>query len=246
MTSLSDRRSDAENALNNPDYFSEVERAFVRRRGRNLLLSPVDWSLLEEWEKRGIPLKIVLATIEEVFDQLDAEPDRARSVRTLSYCKDAVEARYKSWREGRVGADNGEAGEEAEPDDETTAPSGETDVNEHLRALASRLDNVPAEGRTAIAEVVESAKNVLDEIARSADLPEIEKRLEELDERVDDELLRSLSDEDLRTETSAAESRLESGRSRMDEESFERARDLLIRKAVREASGIPHFSLYRL
>lgn len=245
MTSLTDRRSDAEKALDNPDYFSEIERAFVRRRGRNLLLSPMDWSLLEEWEKRGIPLKIVLATIEEVFDQLDAEPDRARSVRTLSYCKDAVESRFKSWREGRVGSDPEASTDLEEQDEPAAVPLGEVDPSDHVRAAASRLKDVP-KSSPSVAELVETVRTELEAISEVDEAAEIERRLESLDERVDDELLKSLSEDERGEQRSAAESRLASGRSRMDAESFERARELLVRKAVREASGIPRFSLYRL
>ena len=46
--------------MNYFNYFTEIEDAFVRRRGKHLFLSPLDWALMEVWRQQGIPLHIVL------------------------------------------------------------------------------------------------------------------------------------------------------------------------------------------
>lgn len=87
-------------------YFSEIEAAFVRRRGRNLLLSPLDWALIEAWKERGVPLFIVLRAIELIFDQAaarDASQPRKRPIKSLLYCRDEVETQYAVWLEAQVG-----------------------------------------------------------------------------------------------------------------------------------------------
>ena len=43
--------------MNYFNYFSEIEELFIRRRGRNLLLSPLDWALIESWQEREVPLQ---------------------------------------------------------------------------------------------------------------------------------------------------------------------------------------------
>ncbi len=89
-------------------YFSEIESAFVRRRGRNLLLSPLDWALIEAWKERGVPLFIVLRAIEMVFDQAqarDANQPRKRPIKSLLYCRDEVETQYAVWLEAQVGTE---------------------------------------------------------------------------------------------------------------------------------------------
>ena len=90
--------------MNYFNYFTEIEDAFVRRRGKHLFLSPIDWALMETWKETGIPLHIVLRGVERSFDSFEAKP-RKRSVKSLLYCQEEVEAQYAEWLESRVGAD---------------------------------------------------------------------------------------------------------------------------------------------
>ncbi len=69
--------------LNYYNYFTEIEETFIRRRGKNLLLSPLDWALIEAWQEREVPLHIVLRGIEKVFDLIDKQPHRKRTVKSL-------------------------------------------------------------------------------------------------------------------------------------------------------------------
>jgi len=42
--------------LNYFNYFTEIEERFQQRRGALLLLSTLDWALIETWREAGIPL----------------------------------------------------------------------------------------------------------------------------------------------------------------------------------------------
>ena len=44
--------------MNYFNYFTEIEDAFVRRRGKHLLLSPMDWALIESWKELKVPLHV--------------------------------------------------------------------------------------------------------------------------------------------------------------------------------------------
>ena len=77
--------------LNYFNYFTEVEEEFVRRRGKQLLISPMDWALVESWKDAGIPLHIVLRSINESFDSYDARAQKHRKVNSIFYCQQAVE-----------------------------------------------------------------------------------------------------------------------------------------------------------
>ncbi|MEK7723812.1 MAG: hypothetical protein AAB336_05655, partial [Acidobacteriota bacterium] len=57
--------------MNYFNYFSEIEETFIRRRGKNLFLSPLDWALMETWQEREVPIHIVLRAIEKVFDNYE-------------------------------------------------------------------------------------------------------------------------------------------------------------------------------
>ncbi|HKR60826.1 MAG TPA: hypothetical protein VJS64_13980, partial [Pyrinomonadaceae bacterium] len=90
-------------AMNYFNYFTEIEDAFVRRRGKHLMLSPMDWALIERWKELNVPLHIVLRGIEKAFDSWESKP-RKRTVKSLLYCQEEIEAQYAEWLESRVGA----------------------------------------------------------------------------------------------------------------------------------------------
>lgn len=112
------------------NYFTEIEDTFIRRRGKHLLLSPLDWALIESWKEMGVPLHIVLRGIEKSFDSHAARP-RNRSVKSLMYCQEEVEAQFAEWLEGRRGA-----GVETENETESDAP--------HHDPLAHATGETPA------------------------------------------------------------------------------------------------------
>src|SRR5580692_6501724 len=80
--------------MNYFEYFSEIEERFSRRRGSLLLLSTLDWALIETWREAGIPLEAVLRGIDNAFDKHDAKlsraKTRARKVNGLAWCSQAV------------------------------------------------------------------------------------------------------------------------------------------------------------
>src|SRR5688572_26544041 len=105
--------------LNYFNYFTEIEEAFVRRRGKHLLLSPLDWDLMQTWKGLNIPLHVVLRGIEKAFDSFESKP-RNRSAKSLYCCQEEVEAQFAEWHASQLGASPGEAAEVAE----AAAPEG--------------------------------------------------------------------------------------------------------------------------
>ena len=79
------------------NYLSDIEAAFVKRRGANMFLSSKDWQLMQSWEQQGVPLHIVIRAINEVFDKTD------KKISTLAYCENAVEEAFSTWSRGQVG-----------------------------------------------------------------------------------------------------------------------------------------------
>ncbi len=75
-------------------YFTEIEDRFSARRGSILLLSTLDWALIETWREAGIPLEAVLRGIDAAFDKHDAKAARGkgatRKVNGLAWCSQAV------------------------------------------------------------------------------------------------------------------------------------------------------------
>src|SRR5215469_3581491 len=103
------------------NYFTEIEERFLRRRGGGLLLSTLDWALIETWKDAGIPLEAALRGIDEAFDRWEQRPSKTRKVNSLAYCSQLVLAAAEDMKEAAVGAAGAEpsaksrAGEGFEP-----------------------------------------------------------------------------------------------------------------------------------
>ncbi len=87
------------------NYFTEIEERFQQRRGALLLLSTLDWALIETWQEAGIPLEAVLRGIDAAFDKYEARQRRGRMRRVngLAWCTQAVMQAADELREAAAG-----------------------------------------------------------------------------------------------------------------------------------------------
>ncbi|MDQ3916972.1 MAG: hypothetical protein M3348_00590 [Acidobacteriota bacterium] len=259
--------------LNYFNYFTEIEDAFVRRRGKHLLVSPLDWSLMESWKAAGVPLHVVLRGIERAFDSYEVRP-RNRSVKSLFYCQEEVEAQFAEWLESRRGAatEEGDAAGGAGAAGEGGAGGGDGSVeaeesrglpfpraviaahlSESREALARALDaRRRSEGFDALCEALARAAARLEELAsdfgRAArpDAEMLEASLSDLEALLDRALRASLPPEVLAGKRAEAEEQLRKYRGRMERATYEQTLDNLLAKALREEAGVPRLSLFYL
>ena len=122
--------------MNYFNYFTEIEERFQQRRGAALLLSTLDWALIETWNEAGIPLEAALRGIDNAFDKHDARPARARSKRIngLAWCAQAVMEAAQELQEAAIGSKRAEEGEAGESGFEAER------VAAHLEGCAKALD----------------------------------------------------------------------------------------------------------
>lgn len=237
--------------MNYYNYFTEIEETFIRRRGKNLLLSPLDWALIESWQEREVPLHIVLRGIERVFDTIDKQPNRKRSVKSLFYCKEEIEAQFAEWLESQVGKNSPESKVQNPKSEIVDSNSSKSElfsreaIEGHLKNVSADLSEVIA--RTAngdLRETLERVLNRLTEIDGNYGTAEkLEESLEKLDALIDESLLKTSDIEPLKA---ATEKNLASYRNKMDAEVFQRTYDLMILKKLREQAEIPRLSLFYL
>jgi len=239
------------------NYFTEIEEAFVRRRGKHLLVSNLDWSLMESWKAKGIPLHIVLRGIEKSFDSYESRP-RKRSVKTLFYCQEEVEALYTEWLESQTGA-------HASPEEAGAGGDGEgaalpfpravisahlSDTGAELRRAAERRNG--RAGEEALCEALARAAARLEELAadfeRSArpNAELLESSLTDLEGLIDRALRASLLADEVTAARASAEEQLRPYRARMERATYEQTLDNLLAKALRERAGVPRLSLFYL
>jgi len=233
--------------LNYFNYFSEIEETFIRRRGRNLLLSPLDWALIETWQERGIPLRIVLRGIEKVFDGVDKQTAQKRTVKSLIYCREEIESQHAEWLETQVGK-NGE-GKIQNPKSKIQNPKDSNLFSDE--AISAHLEKVSADlkkaGQKSEAELRETLENVLRQLVNlkqnSQDTESLEKSLEKLDASIDQSLLKNSENERIKSEI---EKQIASYKNKMEREVYQRTFDLMLLKRLREKAEIPRLSLFYL
>lgn len=237
--------------MNYYNYFTEIEETFVRRRGKNLLLSPLDWALIESWQEREVPLHIVLRGIERVFDTIDKQPNRKRSVKSLFYCKEEIEAQFTEWLETQVGksSQDAEAGSRESANGEEISAKNElfsrSAVDEHLQDVSAQLAAALARAESgAWRETLERVLARLEEIgAKYESAEKLEESLEKLDALVDEALLKTSETEELQKETAK---QMASYKNKMEADVFRRTLDLMVVKKLRETADVPRLSLFYL
>ncbi len=242
--------------MNYFNYFTEIEDTFVRRRGKHLLISSIDWALIETWKELGVPLHVVLRGVEKAFDSWEAKP-RKRSVKTLLYCQEEVEAQYAEWLEARVGAETADHGAVAvaATRDEGLPFSRQT-ILEHLRRGRLALLQTLAERRQAheddFTEALERAANLLEELERDfnrsakADAQKLEVSLTGLERMLSDAIRSVVPTDRLEALTREVKVQLRPYRKHMDAIVYDQTFDNLMLKALREQFAVPRLSLFYL
>jgi hypothetical protein len=229
-------------ALNYYNYFTEIEDIFVRRRGKNLLLSPLDWALIDGWQERGIPLHVVIRAIETVFDGFERQPNQNRTIKSLFYCREEVEAQFAEWAAAQVGS----AGDPA------TGRSGhdleefsQTQIAEHIQKAADALRNVAEPG---LRESLDRAVARLDELLANlgADLEHIDRTLYDIESFIDRAMLTETDKEHLKKLKKEVSGQLKLYKSAMDADVYKNTFELMLLKCLREDLGVPRLGLFYL
>ncbi len=88
------------------NYFTEIEERFQQRRGSLLLLSTLDWALIEMWREAGVPLQAVLRGIDAAFDKYESRTHHGhkRRINGLAWCAQAVMEAAEELHEAAAGA----------------------------------------------------------------------------------------------------------------------------------------------
>lgn len=225
-------------SLNYYNYFTEIEDTFIRRRGKHLLLSPIDWAMIEGWRGRGIPLHVVIRAIESVFDTFDKNPG-PRTIKGLLYCREEVEAQYVEWSAAQVGRSPGETG------DESQQSIGTEDILGHITASIERLRSIDHES---LAEDIERVCSRLVDLSENLGdgLEIIDGSLNDIENFLDQALLSKSDSAHLKQIEHEIAGQLKAYRSDMDKDAFEQTRRLLKLKRLREDIGMPRLSLFYL
>lgn len=244
--------------MNYFNYFTEIEDTFIRRRGKHLLLSPMDWALIESWKEMGVPLYVALRGIERAFDSYEAKP-RRRSVKSLLYCQEEVEAQYGQWLESQLGAEaavesNGKGSSRTETEGDARLPFPRAAIIEHLRGARAALLRIckEREPHLPLCETLARIGARLEDLEKDfagalrPDAEGLEESLTSLEKMMDEALRASISTEQLAALSEEAETQLHPYRNRMERATYEQTLDNLLLKRLREQFNVPRLSLFYL
>jgi len=249
--------------LNYFNYFTEVEEEFVRRRGKHMLISTLDWALVESWKNAGIPLHIVLRAINQAFDAYDAKAQKYRKVNTIFYCQQAVEATFSEYRLAQVG---GAQSNENAPQQDSDAARGQRPSEQAPFAGAVILDFLArcdeqlgearsrssAAGARELDDAIDRARARLKEITAEIesstrlDAESLERDLDAIDRMILEGVAKACAEDELKKIRAEAESQLRSYRKKMDKAIYEQTVQNFISRRLREINNIPRLSLFYL
>jgi hypothetical protein len=227
------------------EYYRAVEETFVRRRGAAMLLSPRDWNLIGEWKDAGIPLRVVLQAIDNIFEGFGRRAPTGRRINSLSYCRQEVLALHEVYQ----GLHAVEAGRPLSAE----AAAGVAAAARHLGRLARRVRAAMAGASEAgrdrlvgcLARVAADLKNLRKEIKGGVWDPHLlEQRLRRFDEDLVAASRESLSKSEIDALEGAAELALGRAGDRMTPEAREGTRLTALAALLRQATGIPRLTLF--
>ena len=232
------------------NYFTEIEERFLRRRCGGLLLSTLDWALIETWKDAGIPLEAALRGIDAAFDRYDQRPSKTQKINSLAYCSQAVLAAAEDMKEAAVGAAAGEPEAAAKP----RAAEGfdVSTVAAFLRRNANLLEaaKLPHAGGISARTVAHEAASTLRRLAEETEtkplarLEDLERRLTVLEEKLFAALLASTPDEEIVTVRAAADRDIAPYRRKMSGPQIEQLQKQYVHKRLLEEYGLPRLSLF--
>jgi hypothetical protein len=219
------------------NYFTEVEERYQQRRGGALLLSTLDWALIEMWKDAGIPLEAVLRGIDATFDKWEQCPRKTRKVNSLAYCAQEVMAAAEDLKEAATGA----AARDSAP-----TGLGPEEIRAYLEHNARALEEAPAP--PAATDVIRETAAALRALAEAAggDLEGLERRLTVLEERLFAALHAATSAEELMTVRSEADRDLAPYRAKMTAPQIEQLHRQYVHKRLLERARLPRLSLFYL
>jgi flagellar motility protein MotE (MotC chaperone) len=224
------------------NYFTEIEEHFQQRRGGILLLSTLDWALIETWKDAGIPLEAVLRGVDAAFDEYDQRPSKTRKVNSLAYCAQEVLAAAEDMKEAAVGSVR---------DGGNNRGFDAAEIAAFLCKCASALEaaRLPSLPGISPREIARQTARTLNELATEIEnklprLEDLERRLAVLEERLFAVLLAAIPDNEVVAVRTQADRELSPYRSKMPAAQIEQLQRQYAHKKLLEKYGLPRLSLF--
>ncbi len=229
------------------NYFTEIEERYLLRRGGGLLLSTLDWALIETWKEAGIPLEAALRGIDAAFDRYDLRPTKTKKINSLAYCSQEVLAAAEDMKEAAVGASDAPAPKSPVPqgfEPETIARflRRNAEVLQAASLPTGRGISVQAVANYAAASLQELASEI--ENRSPARLEDLERHLTVIEEKLFAALLAATPDEEIVAVRAEADRDLAPYRRKMAAAQIDHLQKQYVHKRLLEKYAMPRLSLF--
>ncbi len=229
-------------------YFTEIEEQFLRRRGGGLLLTTLDWALIETWKDAGIPLEAALRGIDSAFDRYDQRPAKAKKINSLAYCSQEVLAAAEDMKEAAVGAAESSsprsaAGQGFEPELISIFLRRNADLIEAARLPSSAVISVHAVAEESASTLRKLAQEI-EKQGKVLKLEDLERRLTVLEEKLFAALLAATPDEEIVMVRAQADRELAPYRRKMAAAQIDQLQKQYVHKRLLEKFNLPRLSLF--
>ena len=233
------------------NYFTEIEEYFWKKRGAHLLVSPLDWAIVETWQKSGIPLPAVLKGIDRAFESWTRSKRAAggREMKSLAYCVDAVLDVAAESREASAGS-GPETGRR-----ETKEPFSRDEMKKYFARNEARLHSAAqkcAQQKPALAPRLQETADRLHEAAAlidspgTLDLEDIERRLTVLEEKLAAALAADADEDAMMAIRREMDRSLAPYRRKMSAAQLAQLERQYVHKRLFEEMDVPRLSLFYL
>ena len=244
-------------AFNYFNYFTEIEEYFWRKRGAQILVSPLDWAILESWQKAQIPLEAVLKGIDGAFESYarSRRGTSGRPLKSLAYCVDAV-------MDAAVAAQDAAAGRGPESEEKKKAAGQPFSREElaaylarnavRLREAANRLGRDPRLDSDALARRIADTVSHLEECRAELngqalpDLEDLERRLTVMEDGLYAALQAGADEATVLESRRQMDRQLAPYRRKMTAQQLAILEQQYLRRRLMEAYGLPRLSLFYL
>ena len=238
------------------NYFTEIEEYFWRKRGAHLLVSPLDWAILETWQKADIPVAVVQKGIDRAFESWERSRRAAggRQMKSLAYCVDAVLDAASEAQEAAAGSGpaikSSRAHEESFSRDELRRYF-ERNVKRLQTAAEKQKGKSTAAGKNLSARFVDTAAKLEESLSLLdapgvLDLEDLERRLTVLEEKLSAALSADADEEAMLAIRREMDRSLAPYRRKMSAEQLTQLERQYMQKRLFEYFEVPRLSLFYL
>ncbi|HEY1985917.1 MAG TPA: hypothetical protein VGG85_10925 [Terracidiphilus sp.] len=232
------------------NYFTEIEERFQQRRGSLLLLSTLDWALIETWQEAGIPLDAVLRGIDAAFDKYEQrqKKGRMRRVNGLAWCAQAVMQAAVELREAAAGSAMTVAKESGETGFEQDRVATHLETAADALQIAAVAEEVCAATASRLREIAAEVRSGPTNADRKSEVPvefeSLERTLTVLEEKLFAALYAAAPEELLVALKEHAARELAPYRSRMGAVQLRQVEHQFVQKQLLAHYNLPRLSLF--